>query len=47
MIFARYLYKLRLSSLAQFFCVLHYSSGMVTFMSLFFLWIGLYNEFID
>lgn len=46
MIFASYLYKLRLSSLAQFFCVLRYSSGMVTFMSLFFLWIGLYNEFI-
>ena len=46
MIFVSYLYKLRLSSLAQFFCVLHYSSGMVTLMSLFFLWIGLYNEFI-
>lgn len=46
MIFVSYLYKLRLSSLAQFFCVLHYSSGLVTFMSLFFLWIGLYNEFI-
>ncbi len=46
MIFVSYLYKLRLSSLAQFFFVLHYSSGMVTFMSLFFLWIGLYNEFI-
>lgn len=46
MIFVSYLYNLRLSLLAQFFCVLHYSSGMVTFMSLFFLWIGLYNEFI-
>lgn len=42
MIFASYLYKLRLSSLAQFFCVLHYSSGMVT-LSHYFLF---YSAFI-
>lgn len=46
MIFASYLYKFRLSSLAQFFCVLHYSSGMVTFKSLFFILFSFYNGFI-